>query len=267
MKKIKKVLMTLVVLIACITIFATIDFNRVKNNELPIFCIKKGTFMDGGSTEYIGLGYKILDYHQMLPMWVHEEVGANQEIYYDDVKIGSWFTSVGDHQEDISDFIEELINENSKSITSTNTTTSNVVNALEPNLQDAMNTTDLNGTQNVDRKLNRSPENVTIKVIPDTACDTSVQILITDNNEDKYGWGEPFSIQENVNGEWKDLDYISDKVGWIAIAYTLNENNQRIQKVDIEEYYGKLDKGIYRVVKTIYDNGNIDLYSDEFEIK
>lgn len=160
-----------------------------------------------------------------------------------------------------------MINENSKSITSTNTTASNMVNALEPNLQDAMNTTDLNGTQNVDRKLNRSPENVTIKVIPDTACDTSVQILITDNNEDKYGWGEPFSIQENVNGEWKDLDYISDKVGWIAIAYTLNENNQRIQKVDIEEYYGKLDKGIYRVVKTIYDNGNIDLYSDAFEIK
>ena len=126
---------------------------------------------------------------------------------------------------------------------------------------------DNSGIKASDIKYNRSPENVTIKVIPDTACDTSVQILITDNNEDKYGWGEPFSIQENVNGEWKDLDYISDKVSWIAIAYTLNENNQRIQKVDIEEYYGKLDKGIYRVVKTIYDNGNIDLYSDEFEIK
>ena len=190
MKKIKKVLMTLVVLIACITIFATIDFNRVKNNELPIFCIKKGTFMDGGSTEYIGLGYKILDYHQMLPMWVHEEVGANQEIYYDDVKIGSWFTSVGDHQEDISDFIEELINENSKSITSTNTTASNMVNALEPNLQDAMNTTDLNGTQNVDRKLNRSPENVTIEVLEDSITNTSVKILITDNNKDTYCYEE-----------------------------------------------------------------------------
>ena len=153
----------------------------------------------------------------------------------------------------------EIYKATSSISTVTNSTTNNKVVSTEPN--------DNSGIKASDIEYNRSPENVTIKVIPDTACDTSVQILITDNNEDKYGWGEPFSIQENVNGEWKDLDYISDKVGWIAIAYTLNENNQRIQKVDIEEYYGKLDKGIYRVVKTIYDNGNIDLYSDAFEIK
>lgn len=153
----------------------------------------------------------------------------------------------------------EIYKATSSISTVTNSTTNNKVVSTEPN--------DNSGIKASDIEYNRSPENVTIKVIPDTACDTSVQILITDNNEDKYGWGEPFSIQENVNGEWKDLDYISDKVGWTAIAYILNENNQRIQKVDIEEYYGKLDKGIYRVVKTIYDNGNIDLYSDEFEIK
>lgn len=266
MKKIKKVLMTLVVLIACITIFAIIDFNRVKNNELPIFCIKKGTFMDGGSTEYIGLGYKILDYHQMLPMWVHKEVGANQEIYYDDVKIGSWFTSAGEHQEDISDFIEELINENSKSITSTNTTTSNMVNALEPNLQDAMNTTDSNGTQNIDRKLNRSPENVTIEVLEDSITNTSVKILITDNNKDTYCYEEFFAVEEKINGEWKRLDYISDDIGWIEILYSLKNNNQLDQVLDIEEYYGKLDEGIYRIVKVVQDNEKIEIYSNEFEI-
>ena len=164
----------------------------------------------------------------------------------------------------------EIYKATSSISTVTNSTTNNKVVSTEPYIPDGVKVAEPNDNSGIkasDIEYNRSPENVTIKVIPDTACDTSVQILITDNNEDKYGWGEPFSIQENVNGEWKDLDYVSDKVGWIAIAYTLNENNQRIQKVDIEEYYGKLDKGIYRVVKTIYDNGNIDLYSDEFEIK
>ena len=34
-----------------------------------------------------------------------------------------------------------------------------------------------------------------------------------------------------------------------------------------EKYYGILKRGIYRIVKPVYDNGYIDLYSNEFEIK
>lgn len=164
----------------------------------------------------------------------------------------------------------EIYKKSSSISTVTNSTTSNKVVSTEPYVPDGVKVTEPNdnpGVQASDMEFNRSPENVTIKVVPNTACDTSVQILITDNNEDKYGWGVAFSIQEKVNGEWKYLDYISDEVAWIAIAYNLNENNQLVQKVDIEKYYGKLNKGIYRVAKTIYDNGNVDIYSDEFEIK
>ena len=169
--------------------------------------------------------------------------------------------------------LEEELNifKNSSSIsTVTNSTTSNKVVSTEPYIPDGMDIADPNDNSGIkvqDKEFNRCPENVSIKVVPNTACDTSVQILITDNNEDKYGWGVAFSVQEKVNGQWKDLNYISDEVAWIAIAYNLNENNQLVQKVDIEKYYGKLDKGIYRVAKTIYDNGNVDIYSDEFEIK
>ena len=101
----------------------------------------------------------------------------------------------------------------------------------------------------------------------DTITNISVEILITDNNEDKYGWGVPFAIQEKIDGEWKDLEYVSDRVAWITIGYNLDKNNQLKQKLDIEEYYGKLEAGIYRVVKPVYDKENIDLYSNEFEIK
>ena len=51
------------------------------------------------------------------------------------------------------------------------------------------------------------------------------------------------------------------------MAYELDADNQLTQKLDIEQYYGKLSNGIYRIVKPVYDNGYMDIYSNEFEIK
>ena len=116
-------------------------------------------------------------------------------------------------------------------------------------------------------EYNRDVKNVTIEVIEDTITNQAVEILITDNNEDHYGWGVDFRVQEKINGEWKDLKYVSDDLSWIDIAYELNKDNQLTQKLNIEKYYGELSKGIYRIVKPVYDNGYIDIYSNEFEIK
>lgn len=164
---------------------------------------------------------------------------------------------------------EELETYQNTNIITTVTNTLNT-NSTEPYIPDGMKVADPNynsGIKASDIKFNRNPENVTIEVLKDTITNTSIEILITDNNEDKYGWGVQFAIQEKVNGEWKNLEYLSDKVSWISIAYNLDENNQLKQKLDIEEYYGKLDKGTYRIVKSQWDNEYIDLYSNEFEIK
>ena len=118
-----------------------------------------------------------------------------------------------------------------------------------------------------DIKSDWSPSNVIIKVESATINPESVSITITDNNKEHYGWGVEFRVQEKVNGEWKDLKYISDDLSWIDIVYELNEDNQLTQKLDIEKFYGKLSNGIYRIVKPVYDNGYIDIYSNEFEIK
>lgn len=118
-----------------------------------------------------------------------------------------------------------------------------------------------------DTKSNRTPNNVIIKVDSTTIKPESISITITDNNENQYGWGVEFRVQEKVNGEWNDLNYISDELSWIDIAYQLNEDKQLTQKLDIERYYGKLSNGIYRIVKPVYDNAYIDIYSNEFEIK
>ena len=129
-------------------------------------------------------------------------------------------------------------------------------------------TTISSGSYTVENEKNkRSAENVTIEVLQDTITPGEVSILITDRNQVCHGWGEEFRVQEKINGEWKDLPYILDEVTWIAIAYVPNANKQLNQKLDIEKYYGKLFSGTYRIVKPVYDNGYIDLYSNEFVIK
>ena len=118
-----------------------------------------------------------------------------------------------------------------------------------------------------EKEYNRDPKNVTIEVLEDTITNKSLDILITDNNEDYFGWGVNFKIQQKVDSQWKDLKYKSNDIAWIEIAYVPNEDNQIKQTINIEQYYGKLKNGTYRVVKSVYDNGYVDIYSNEFEIK
>ena len=118
-----------------------------------------------------------------------------------------------------------------------------------------------------DTKLNRNTNNVTIEVDNTTISPESVRIIITHNNTEHFAWGIEFRVQKKVNEQWEDLEYVSDDLSWIDIAYEVNEDNQLTLKLDIEKYYGKLSNGIYRIVKPVYDNGYIDIYSNEFEIK
>ena len=114
--------------------------------------------------------------------------------------------------------------------------------------------------------FNRIPENVTIEVIESSASPNGVTILITDKNEHYYNWGEQFSVQKKVNKEWYDIKYISDTVSFTLIGYMPNQNNQLTQKIDWTKYYGELPTGTYRIVKQVYDNKYINLYSNEFKI-
>ncbi len=221
MKKALKVIgIILGIIIILGLIFFVVDYNRVKNNERPIFCISNpaGTISDGGTVEFFGLGYKVIDFHTLAG--------------FDDIKIGTWFIDYNDFEEEMKAY-EKIFEEN-------------LVSSGE---------------------LNRNPDNVTIKVDESTVSAASVSITITDNNENHYGWGVEFRVQQKIDDKWEDLQYISDDLTWIDIAYKLNEDNQLTQKLDIEKYYGKLSNGIYRIVKPVYNNGYIDIYSNEFEIK
>ena len=222
MKKILKVVAGILGIIVVLGIvFFTVDYNRVKNQKKPIFCIKSpaGGIMDGGTIEYFGLGYKVIDFHTIAG--------------FDDIKIGTWFMDYNDFEEEIK--------------------------AYEKKFEENLSTNEEN---------NSDLENVIMKVDSTTIKTTSISIIIINNNDNEIGYGEEYKIQKNINGEWEYLDYLPNTV-WNDIAYIIKANSQTTKKLNLENTYGELEKGTYRVIKTVFfENGKkTDIYSTEFEIK
>ena len=105
MKKILKVVVGILGIIVVLGIvFFMVDYNRVKNQEKPIFCIQNtaGMLADGGTIEYFGLGYKVIDFHTVAG--------------FDDIKIGNWFMKYNDFDDwgkgrELPEFAKESFNE------------------------------------------------------------------------------------------------------------------------------------------------------------
>ena len=220
----KQKIIARLVVILCIGILIvtfTVDYNRVKNQKKPIFCIKSpaGAIMDGGTIEYFGLGYKVIDFHTIAG--------------FDDIKIGTWFMDYNDFEEEIK--------------------------AYEKKFEESLSTNEEN---------NSDLENVIMKVDSTTIKPTSISIIIINNNDNEIGYDQEYKIQKNINGEWKYLDYLPN-TSWNDIAYIIKANSQTTKKLNLENTYGELEKGTYRVIKTVFfENGKkTDIYSTEFEIK
>lgn len=87
MKKFLKIFISIILVIAILgVIFFSIDYNRVKKQQLPLFCIKYCTYLDGGTQEYLGIGYKVIDF---------DTLGG-----YDDIKIGPWSMKYSDFNDE-----------------------------------------------------------------------------------------------------------------------------------------------------------------------
>lgn len=55
----------IVILLLLPALFFTVDLSLAKVNKPPLFAIKTGIYKDGGTKEYKGLGYKVIDYNQL----------------------------------------------------------------------------------------------------------------------------------------------------------------------------------------------------------
>ncbi|MBO5180064.1 MAG: hypothetical protein J6B87_06960 [Clostridia bacterium] len=156
------------------------------------------------------------------------------------------------------------INENSNE-QSTQENEGNTTSAYIPDEMQVASKDDV-GTKTEQIIINRNKEKVSVEVLLDTVTRNGATIVITDKNENPYGWGKSYKLQQKIADGWYNMAPQSEMI-FEEIAYILDENGQFKQDIDWTRFYGELGNGTFRIVKDTYDNKYIDFYSNEFEIK
>lgn len=133
--------------------------------------------------------------------------------------------------------------------------------------KDSTSSKNTSQTTNNDNEINSnilepSIDNVKISIKAGSLSNTSAQIVIEDKNEEPFGYEEWFRIDENENGEWKELEPINDDFSFTEPVFLPREDGILEMDVNWEELYGSLKTGKYRLVKKA--GGNY-IYT-EFEI-
>ena len=117
-----------------------------------------------------------------------------------------------------------------------------------------------------EKKIQDIYSKVSLSIKKDTLTKTGATIIISDINEPKYTYGEWFRIDKKTNGFWEELKPIDDNYDFNDIGLTVGEDNKLEIDTDWSKIYGELEKGEYRLVKELYDNGHIYL-AVEFTIE
>lgn len=89
MRKVKEIILIIVGAVILVgMLFFAVDYNRVKQGKTPIFCLRNpaGVIKDGGTVEYFGLGYKVIDFNMLNG--------------YDEIKIGTWVMNYNDFKDE-----------------------------------------------------------------------------------------------------------------------------------------------------------------------
>ena len=110
-------------------------------------------------------------------------------------------------------------------------------------------------------------ENITMEIKNGSLTNTGATVIITDLSGDESVdlTNKEFKIDYKKNGKWYRLESkIKNEVTVRTSDNTMeNGDNAYTQEINWEKYYGKLDKGHYRIVKEV----KADLYIvAEFDI-
>ena len=66
-------------------------------------------------------------------------------------------------------------------------------------------------------------------------------------------YGEPYSIERKNGDKWEPVKFLNDEVAWIDLAYDVESNSDKEEKLDWRWLYGTLPAGTYRIAKEFTD--------------
>lgn len=84
----------------------------------------------------------------------------------------------------------------------------------------------------------------------------SINLTVTNASDKEYTYGAASTIEMEKDGAWYVLEP-KEELMWIEIAYIIAPGETNEESVTLNEFYGTLKAGNYRVVKTFTDtDGN-----------
>lgn len=96
-------------------------------------------------------------------------------------------------------------------------------------------------------------EGVTLSISQKDISNTGVKAEFFNSTEKNVEVGRWFMLKEYVNGEWKDVEYITEDVSFTDEAYIIKSSETREMDYDWTYIYGDLPSGKYVLITKVID--------------
>ena len=100
-------------------------------------------------------------------------------------------------------------------------------------------------------KNNQADSKVSLTVKEDTIAPIGVTLILKNESNTDYSYGEPYYIEQEINGIWSKVQTINDLVFNLP-AHRLDAGKSVEFSINWVYGYGQLESGKYRIVKEIF---------------
>ena len=110
-----------------------------------------------------------------------------------------------------------------------------------------------------DIKISQNDVIMTIK--EGTLTNKSATLVLTNNSDKNFQYGNPYEIEINKDGEWHKINV---ELYFTLPIFELSAKESKEIELDWENSYGKLAKGTYRIIKEIdyeYEEGKYETFN------
>lgn len=100
-----------------------------------------------------------------------------------------------------------------------------------------------------------SQNDVIMTVKEGTLTNKSATLVLTNNSDKNFQYGNPYEIEIKKDGEWHKINV---ELNFTMPAFQLSARENKEIEINWENGYGKLAKGTYRIIKGInyeYEEG------------
>ena len=107
-----------------------------------------------------------------------------------------------------------------------------------------------------------NPNNgISMSIKEGTLTDTGATIILTNNSDKDFQYGNPYEIEIKKDGEWHKINV---ELNFTLPAFDLKAGESKEIKLGWKEGYGKLASGTYRIIKHVSyekEEGNFETFN------